>query len=117
MSKGATPHQPMTAARRALIIQRVLVDGWTGAQAGAAFDVSERQVDMWVADFRRSGMASLRGSPGKTFAARIVQLTVLLPLRAIFSRIARTFRPLSVRKRLPEPLPLQRLGDERRSRD
>ena len=117
MSNGGTPPQPMTAARRALIVQRVLVDGWTSAEAVAAFDVSERQVDVWVADFRRSGMASLRGTSGKTLAARIIQLTVLLPLRAIFSGTARTTRPLFMRKHTPQPLPLQRLGDERRSRD
>jgi len=107
----------MTAARRALIVQRVLVDRWTNAEAATAFEVSERQVDLWVADFRRSGMASLRGAPRRTLAARIVQLTALLLLRAISSRIARTRRLLSVRQQLPEPLPLQRSGDERRSRD
>ena len=117
MSNGGTPPQLMTAARRALIVQRVLVNGWTSAEAAAAFDVSERQVDMWVADFRRSGMASLHGAPCKTLAARIVRLTVLLPLRAISSGIARTLRPLLMRKHPPRPLPLQRLGDERRSRD
>jgi hypothetical protein len=117
MSKGGTPHQPMTAARRALIVQRVLVDGWTSAKAAAAFEVSERQVDVWVADFRRSGMASLRRTPGRTLAARIVQLVVLQPLRAIFSGTVQTTRPLFMRKHTPQPLPLQRLGDERRSRD
>jgi hypothetical protein len=49
----------VAAARRGLIVQRVLVDGWSPAQAAAAFDVGERQVARWVAHYRRRGMASL----------------------------------------------------------
>jgi transposase-like protein len=117
MKPAPDPLRTISPARRARIVQRVLVDGWTSAEAAAAFDVSKRQVDVWVAGFRRSGMASLRGTPGKILAARIIRLTVLLPLRAIFSRIARNLHPLSMRKHPPQPLPLQRLGDKRRSRD
>ena len=49
-----------TAAQRAGIIQRVLVDGWSTAQAAKACGLEERQVARWVADYRRRGMASLR---------------------------------------------------------
>lgn len=48
------------AATRGRIVQRVLVDGWSAAQAAAVFDVGERQVVRWVAAFHRHGMASLR---------------------------------------------------------
>jgi hypothetical protein len=48
------------AATRGQIVQRVLVDGWSAAQAAAAFEVGERQVVRWVAAYRRHGMASLR---------------------------------------------------------
>ena len=60
MSKASLGPPAITVPRRALIIQRVLVDGWTSAEVAATFDVSERQVDAWVADYRRLGMASLR---------------------------------------------------------
>jgi transposase-like protein len=49
------------AAQRGRIIQRILVDGWSPAQAAAAFGVTERQVARWLAAYRRRGMASLRG--------------------------------------------------------
>jgi Homeodomain-like domain len=100
-----------------LIIQRVLVDGWTSAEAAAAFDVSERQVDIWVAEFRRYGMRSLRRTPRNTLRAGIVHLTISRPVRGIASRIARRLRRLFLRERLPQPLPLQRLYDDRSSRD
>src|SRR5579863_5540445 len=45
--------------RRGRIVQRILVDGWTAAEAAAFFGVTERQVVRWVAAYRRYGMASL----------------------------------------------------------
>ena len=44
-----------TAAQRGQIVQRVLVDGWSAAQAAAAFGVSEWRVVQWVAAYRRHG--------------------------------------------------------------
>ncbi|MBV9014173.1 MAG: helix-turn-helix domain-containing protein [Alphaproteobacteria bacterium] len=56
----------VTALYRAQIIQRVLVDGWSAAQAAAVFDLPERRIARWVADYRRRGMASLRDEdPGE----------------------------------------------------
>jgi hypothetical protein len=56
------PNTPrITALRRGQIVQRVLVDEWSPAQAAAAFGVAERQVVRWLAAYRRHGMASLRG--------------------------------------------------------
>ena len=51
---------PVAPPRRGQIVQRVLVDGWSAAQAADAFGVRERQVVRWVAAYRRDGMASLR---------------------------------------------------------
>ena len=51
----------VAAVQRGQIIQRVLVDGWTPAQAGLAFGVTELQIMRWIAAYRRYGMASLRG--------------------------------------------------------
>jgi Homeodomain-like domain-containing protein len=48
------------AVQRARIIQRVLVDGWSLAQASAVFDLPERRIARWVHDYKRRGMASLR---------------------------------------------------------
>jgi len=107
----------MTVARRALIVQRVLVDGWTAAEAAARFGISERQVNVWVADFRRSGMTSLRRAPGKTLAAQILHLTILRLAHGIASRVAGALRRRRLRTRLPQPLPMRRLNDDRRNRD
>jgi hypothetical protein len=116
--KSASPQPPtILLARRALIIQRVLVDGWTSAEAAAAFDVSERRVDVWVADYRRHGMKSLRRSPSKTFRAEIVHLTISRLVRGIASRIVGRLRRLFGRERRQQMLPLHRFYDDRRSRD
>src|ERR1051326_8713487 len=50
----------IAAAQRGRIVQRVLVEGWSPAQAAAAFGLRERQIARWVADYRNRGMASLR---------------------------------------------------------
>jgi transposase len=76
--------------RRALIIQRVLVDGWTSAKVAATFGISERQVDAWVADYGRRGMASLHQKPGETLTAKIMRQTVSRPVRETAFRGERT---------------------------
>ena len=100
-------------ARRALIVQRILVDKWTSAEVAAAFEVSERQVDIWVADFRRYGMRSLRRAASKTLPTEIVDLAISHRLRGIASTIANGVRRLFLRERLREHLPLQRINDDR----
>jgi hypothetical protein len=117
MNNAYVPHRTMTVARRALIVQRVLVDGWTSAEAAAGFAVSEHQVDIWVADFRRSGMTSLRRAPGKTLAVQILRLAIGRPIRGAARRITNSLRRLLVHHRLPQPLPLRRLNDDRRGRE
>src|ERR1700730_9059915 len=86
----------ITVPPRALIVQRVLVDGWTSAKVAATFGVLERQVDAWVADYRRHGMTSLRRAASETLPAKILPLTILRPVRKIAFRMARGFRRLVV---------------------
>jgi hypothetical protein len=107
----------MTVARRALIVQCVLVDGWTSAEAAAASGVSERQVDVWVADFRRSGMTSLRRASSRKFAVEIRRLAIERPISGAARRITNSLHWLFARGRLPQPLPPRRLNDDRRGRE
>ena len=60
MNRVSSNTRDITPAQRGQIIQHVLVDGWSPAQAAAAYDISERHVERWVAIYRRHGMASLR---------------------------------------------------------
>ncbi|MGD9616571.1 MAG: leucine zipper domain-containing protein [Alphaproteobacteria bacterium] len=60
MQTDAVQKCDLAAATRGLIVQRVLVDGWTAAEAGAPFGVDEQSVARWVASYRRRGMAALR---------------------------------------------------------
>ena len=112
---NTTSAQPrkMTVARRALIVQRVLVDRWTSAKAAATFGVSEHLVNIWVADYRRYGMAGLRRTPGKIVALEILHLAIGRPLRGAARTIANELRRLFVRERLPQPLPLRRSNHDR----
>src|SRR5918995_2593483 len=45
---------------RAVMVRRVLQDGWTVAAAAAAFEVSVRTVREWLARFRSEGDAGLQ---------------------------------------------------------
>jgi transposase len=81
----------VAAARRGQIIQRVLVDGWSPAEAAAAFDVEERQIVRWLAAYRRRGMASLHdeaaseGAPGRwARRLRMILAPVFTELRGEF---------------------------------
>jgi hypothetical protein len=99
--------------RRALIIQRVLVDGWTSAKVAATFDVSEYQVDVSVAVYRRHGMTSLRQGAGGPLAAKLMPLTISRPVRAAALRMASGLRRLLAGDPPPRPLLLRRSRDHR----
>ena len=60
MGRFSTSSHKIAAATRGQIVQRVLVERWSAAQAAADFGVTERQVARWVSAYRRYGMASLR---------------------------------------------------------
>jgi transposase len=113
MSGASIRSHAISTARRALIVQRVLVDGWTTAQAATTFGVSKSLVDLWVADYRRHGMMSLRRAAGGTLTAKIVQLTVSRRVREAASKMARGFRRFFVAAVASPPLPLRRFNDDR----
>src|SRR5271169_454116 len=104
----------LTPAQRGHIVQRILVDGWTSAEAGAAVGVPERLVDAWVADYRRHGMASLRHVPRKTVAAEILRLWVGRPVRGVSRAISTGLRQLFTGEHPASPSPLDRLNDDHR---
>jgi hypothetical protein len=104
----------ITPAQRGQIIQRILVEGWTSAEAAAVISVPERLVDAWVADYRRYGMASLRYVPRKTVAAEILRLWLGRPVRAVSWAISSLPLRPTVRELPPSPSPLRRSNDDRR---
>jgi hypothetical protein len=61
MRTNSIQKRDLAAAARGLIVQRVLVDGWTPEEAGAPFGVDGPEVARWVAAYQRHGMAALRG--------------------------------------------------------
>ena len=63
----------LAAATRGLIVQRVLVDGWTPEKAGAQFGIDGRRVARWVAAYRHHGMAALRAEAAETGPLRWVE--------------------------------------------
>jgi transposase-like protein len=107
MKNSRSPRRPITPAKQGQIIQRIIVDGWSSAQAADYFGVSQHLVDAWVADFRRNGMASLRQDPGRTFGGEFLQLTILQPVRLMMRRVS-----IGLRRSLPvesqvQPVPLR----------
>jgi Homeodomain-like domain len=104
----------LTPARRGQIVQRVIVDGWTCAEAATAAGVSERLVDAWVADYRRNGMASLRHVPRRTVAGGILRLWPGRPVRSVSRAIADGLRRLFGGKRPTGAASPDRSNDDRR---
>ena len=114
MKKRSAKRVSLTPAQRGQIVQRVMVDGWTSADAAAAVGLPERLVDAWVADYRRDGMASLRHVPRKTVAAEILRLWLGRPVHVVSRLISNGRRRLFARRQLTSPSSLDRLNDDRR---
>jgi hypothetical protein len=114
MKKRSIEPVALTPAQRGQIVQRVIVDGWTSAEAAAAVGVPERLVDAWVADYRRHGMASLRYVPRKTVAAEILRLWLERPVHAVSRTVSIALRRLFARQQPTSPSSLDRLNDDRR---
>jgi hypothetical protein len=112
-SHSSQPHA-LNAAQRGLVVQRVIVGGWTVAASAAAAGLPERLVAAWVADFRRHGMASLRCRPGKTPAADYIHRRFLRPVRLILRGIASGLRWLVALERPEPPSPIRHSRDDRR---
>ena len=51
----------LTPKNRALLVERVLSDGWTVSEASHAAGVSERTGWKWLARFRDEGLGGLAG--------------------------------------------------------
>src|SRR5690348_16412760 len=84
MRKASSNIRDLSAAKRGQIVQHVLVDGWSPAQAAAAHGVAERHVARWVAAYRRHGLASLRDdSAGEHWPRRCIRR-----LRALGARMS-----------------------------
>lgn len=101
-------------AQRGQIIQRIIVDGWSTAAAAAAFHVSKRVVDAWLADYRRHGMKSLRHTPRKSVAAEMFRLKIAEPLLAAVHLVLAALHPLHIREARIQAMPLRHSRDERR---
>jgi len=112
-SHSSQPHT-LTAVQRGVIVQRVLVDGWTVAAAAAAARLPEAVVAGWVADFRRHGMASLRHRPGKTVATDFVHWRILRPVRAASRGFVFSIRWLFALEPPVAPSPIRQSRDDRR---
>jgi len=88
----------IAAVKRAQIIRRVLVDGWSPAMAAAVFELPERRIARWVNDYKRRGMASLRDDgPGERVMPRWV--------RALTGAVSRCYAGLRRGFGLVEPAP------------
>jgi len=103
----------ITAVQQGQIIQRVLVGGWSTAEVAAAFDLEERLVAAWVADYRRHGMASLHRAASRSLIAEIFWLKLERPLAAALRRMASGLRRVFVREPVVQPSPLRRSQDDR----
>jgi transposase-like protein len=107
MKNTESRRRTISVAQRGQIVQRLIVDGWTSVEAAAAFGVPKRIVEVWVADFRRHGMASLRQDPGRTLATEVIRFTVWRPVRAMWRKILIGLRGSLAPEPLVQPLPLR----------
>ena len=107
MKNTESRRRTISVAQQGQIVQRVIVDGWTSGEVAAAFGVQKRIVEVWVTDFRRHGMASLRQDPGRTIATEMIRFTVWRPVRAMWRKLLIGLRGSSAPEPLVQPLPLR----------
>jgi transposase-like protein len=108
MESPRSRRREITPAQRGQIIQRIIVDGLESADVAAAFGVPKRLVDIWVADFRKNGMSSLRRDCGPTIGAELAQLAISRPTRWVRRIIAIGLRLLPATDPQTRPIPLWR---------
>lgn len=111
--KRSKKTRTITKVQQGQIVQRVLVDGWSPAEAAAAFGLETRLVRTWVADYRRHGMASLHRPPSRSLVAEIFRRNLLWPLAGGLRRLAGCLRRVFVREPAAEPSPLRRGREDR----
>lgn len=88
-------HAKLTPQGRALLVGRVIDEGWPVARAARAAGVSERTAYRWLARFRREGQAGLRDRPSvprrlphATDPRRVGAILALRALRMTGAQIA-----------------------------
>ena len=104
---------------RWLIVERVLGEGWSLAEAGRAAGVSERTAAKWLARYRAEGLEGLldrssapRSVPRRTADERVAAIAALRRLRMTAAEIAESLSmPLSTVSAV-----LRRIGLGKRSR-
>jgi len=114
MKHSSNRRRDISQARRGQIVQRVIVDRWPIARAAAAFDTPPRLVEIWVAAYRRHGMASLRRAPRRTIAAERLELWLLRPSVAMLRRVSLGLRRLLGSRQPAAPAPMRAFKDDRR---
>jgi transposase InsO family protein len=99
---------------RAVMIRRVLQEGWSVTAVAASFEVSTRTVRKWLARFRRDGRAGLEN---RSSAPHRVANKLPTPWLAMIARLRREYRmtgeEIALRLRLPRSTVashLRRLG-------
>lgn len=114
MKSHSSQPRTLTAAQRGQIVQRVIVDGWTIADAAAAARLPERIVAVWVNDFRHNGMASLRQGPSKSVVAGYLHQRFARPVRLAFRGIGLGVRWLFAFEQRVPPSSIRQSRDDRR---
>jgi transposase InsO family protein len=99
---------------RAVMIRRVLQEGWSVSAVAASFEVSTHTVRKWLARFRRDGRAGLEN---RSSAPHLVANKLPAPWLTMIARLRREYRmtgeEIALRLRLPRSTVaghLQRLG-------
>jgi transposase InsO family protein len=99
---------------RAVMVRRVLQEGWSVTAVAASFEVSTRTVRKWLARFRREGRAGLEN---RSSAPHLVANKVPAPWLTMIARLRREYRmtseEIALRLRLPRSTVashLRRLG-------
>jgi transposase InsO family protein len=87
---------------RAVMIRRVLQEGWSVTAVAASFEVSTRTVRKWLARFRRAGRAGLEN---RSSAPQRVANKLPAPWLTMIARLRREYRmtgeEIALRLRLP----------------
>jgi transposase InsO family protein len=78
-----------TAFGRAVMVRRVIEEGWSVAAVASAFEVSTRTVRKWLARFRREGHAGLQN---RSSAPRLVANKLPASWLAMVTRLRRDYR-------------------------
>src|SRR4051794_28338144 len=86
---------PLSPIGRRRVVDRVVVEGWSVAEAAAAAGVTDRTVFRWLARFRAGGQAGLvdrrpvpRRVPNRTSPDRVSVICELRRLRLTGAEIA-----------------------------